>query len=94
MNTRAFAIHLYDLIMGGSFKKSIYELSYQFENDHFERVGMLRNLLDHASDTVPYYNEISMNSGLQEFPIVDKEKIRNNYDGFISTKFNKNHLIL
>lgn len=45
-------------------------------------------LLQHTTDTVSYYSSFSGKS-LTEFPVIDKTLIRNNYDAFLSSKFNE-----
>lgn len=54
----------------------------------------LRNILEHASKNVPYYNNIT-NISLENFPVIDKIVIRENFDKFQSKTHleEKNHTV-
>lgn len=52
----------------------------------------LGNLLQHAITTTKFYKDIKASS-LADFPVVDKNMIRNNQDDLISGKYDKSRLI-
>jgi len=51
----------------------------------------LKNILDHAIYTTPFYKSVSI-SDLKYFPIVDKSIIRSRFTEFLSKKFDKRDL--
>ena len=52
----------------------------------------LLELLTHAKKTVPFYKNITSNQ-LKDFPVVNKNDIRSNYDDFLSNDYSKSELI-
>ena len=54
---------------------------------------MLEKLLQHAVMTTSYYKNYKSNTNLSCFPVVSKSIIKENQDGFLSLKYNKNKLI-
>jgi len=52
----------------------------------------LSALLTHASDSTAYYSASQDSSDLQDFPVINKNVIRENYDQFISRDFDRNQL--
>lgn len=53
----------------------------------------LTKLLIHASDTVLYYKKFSNQESLVDFPVLNKEIIRQNLSLFLSNKYNSEDLI-
>ncbi|MEZ4811264.1 MAG: CoF synthetase [Allomuricauda sp.] len=52
-----------------------------------ERKTNLSKLLTHAVETTPFYQKFKTFPSLEDFPIIDKNLILNNYDDFKSTSF-------
>lgn len=47
----------------------------------------LEGILEHAHSTTTFYSEFDYSGGIQSFPIIDKNLIRNNTDAFLSNQF-------
>jgi len=87
---RNAAFWLLDLFKGGHVRKHYKEIQWVLENPQSERTKKikeqnLQNLLKHATRTVPYYQYIPENNfGLKDFPIIDKQTVRENFSNFRS----------
>ncbi len=80
------------------------ESQYWDVNKHEEyQMSQLKKLINHAYDTVPYYNRLFNNIGikpndikdfndLKKIPYLTKEIIQNNKDELISTRYKKSSL--
>lgn len=53
----------------------------------------LNNLLSHAVNTTKHYEKYKGYKSLNDFPVITKRDIKNDYEGFLSNKYNKNNLI-
>lgn len=53
----------------------------------------LKNLLDHAANTTDYYKQFKDYSNLNDFPVITKKKIKDNYNSFLSKNYKKDNLI-
>lgn len=82
----------FDALMGGRTKshyddiKNILE-NYGSEKSSRRRNQHLHNLLDHAVTTTDFYREFSGYATLQNFPIINKSIIRENYEAIQSDAF-------
>jgi len=47
--------------------------------------NILKSLIRHAVSTTGFYGDLSNDARLEQFPVVDKTLIRNQYDAFLST---------
>lgn len=47
----------------------------------------LKNVIQHAKQTVPFYRDNVKGDGLEHFPVINKDTIRENYEAFRSAKF-------
>lgn len=76
---------------------SFLEKSETWSRDKLEKYqrDQLEELLQHAVETVPYYENITLTDdpfrSLERFPIVDKEIIRNNREEFKSTAYDSDN---
>lgn len=52
----------------------------------------IENLINHAVSTVTFYKKNCYDLSFENFPIINKNIIRNNQDDFISESFNRNEL--
>lgn len=52
----------------------------------------LEQLLEHARNTVPYYQKINT-SELKDWPVMNKMQYKGNYEAFLSTEFERNALV-
>ena len=79
-----------DFLKGNPVLKNYKDIKYLNQNYGEERSIALRGtylktLLKHVSSTVPYYKNYETASCLQEFPVVNKVIIKENYEAFTST---------
>ena len=77
-----------------SFKKTeldtLYsENFYAFKNgtSYADTEEKLRRLMDHARKNTEFYKDIPEDAKLTDFPVVDKEVLRNNYDSILVKSF-------
>ncbi|NKI27099.1 phenylacetate--CoA ligase family protein [Arenibacter sp. 6A1] len=81
-----------DAIKGGKVTrhlKDIASLQRKFHDNGYSRVteGYLTNLITHATTSVPLYKNFTKDNVLQDFPVVDKAYIRDNFKLFESKEF-------
>lgn len=97
MNLRKKIFNLTDWVFKKSEIKNHLEdikSHYFFFNDpanELKRQVRLKNMLDYAKENVPFYANIEATE-LNQFPVINKSTIKENYDGFISKQFDKNRL--
>jgi len=89
---------LLDGVSGGTIRKAYQELKVFDETDSRSPIlaerqkSALKKLLQHAIATTKFYERIQ-NNCLSDFPIVDKNIIRNQQDDFISNKYDRDKLL-
>lgn len=81
-----------DFLKGTQIKSRTEELSFILENYQHPDSKKLRNLrleaiLKHVGMTVPYYKNFQGLNKLEDFPIVDKNLIRDNFNSFLSREY-------
>ncbi|MFV9550882.1 CoF synthetase [Algibacter sp. PT7-4] len=81
-----------DILKGGKVRSHYKDIRYILENYNTEaskkrRALHLKCLLKHAVETVPYYKENKGLNLVEDFPVVNKIYIRNNYKNFVSEKY-------
>lgn len=91
---RKFTFWSLDALKDGTIKKAYQELKMSDEGDsrseglvEHQRKA-LQMLLRHAINTTKFYKNTQSNS-LSDFPVVDKNIIRNRQDDFMSNRYNK-----
>lgn len=84
-NIRALAYWALDAAKGFPVRKKICLIKRQKENGYYNE-DKLRELLEHARQTVPFYKEIGSDR-LNDFPVVNKERMKGNYDLFRSEQY-------
>lgn len=67
------------------------EIQTFLESDRINE-NQLNRLLVHARITVPYYKKMDVNSGIRDFPVVNKSIIKSNIHIFLSDKYSKDKL--
>ncbi len=85
-----------DAAKGSPFAKHYREIASHFRETgatEFRCQKKLIELLTHATTTVPYYAGLTGRSKLEEFPVVSKSIIRENFNGLVSTAFGQNEQI-
>ena len=93
-------ITLGDKLMGSKYVKTILEWNAfdkmsEKELDEIQKKG-LKSIINHAFHTVPYYkeyfNNITTNVSIKDFPILTKELLREQKERLISNEFSENML--
>lgn len=85
-----------DALKGRKIKNHINEISF-INNNYYSKKAQeeiaknIDNLVKHAIQTTSFYKNITGNNGLQNFPVINKNVVRSNYEEFKSSLFhNKN----
>lgn len=83
---------LLDFLKGGKINKHYKEVKYGVEHPTSEvaksiQEKYLNKLLIHASNTTPFYTEYKGTEDLQDFPVIRKTIIQNNFEDFQSSTF-------
>ncbi|HLV61773.1 CoF synthetase [Galbibacter sp.] len=82
-----------DFLKGSQITKRVNDLAFILENYQDPksvnlRTFRLENLIKHATETVPFYMALGDVRALSDFPIINKNLIRDNFDTFRSSEFN------
>src|SRR5690606_22920615 len=82
-----------DFLKGSKIIKRVNDIAfilekYQDPESVNLRTSRLENLIKHATETVPFYMELENVRRLSDFPIINKNLIRDNFDAFRSSEFN------
>lgn len=97
MNARKIIFWLLDKFKGGSVSHHYREISSFFELDNQSREQYIKSnlekILHHAQRTTKYYHNNDAGKGVESFPVVNKNIIRDNSNDFLSSKFDKKSLI-
>ena len=88
---RYYSFWIIDFFKGGKIKRHFKDIQYIIENfdddeSKSRRENYLTQLLNHAVDTVPFYEAYKDFVSISDFPIVNKLVLREELDSFISTK--------
>lgn len=83
---------LADFLKGGTIKKYFKEIEYMIEHYHTEksiklRADHLNKLLHHATSTTPFYKSYKNNVSIENFPVIDKLTIINNFEQLKSESY-------
>lgn len=95
---RGAAFWSLDSVTGGVVKRAYRELRAFDAMDSQSgqlaehRQSALRKLLQHAVDTTEFYSDVRGKT-LDEFPVVDKNGLRERQESFMSSKYNKSELV-
>jgi phenylacetate-CoA ligase len=96
-NLRKSVFWATDIIKGSSVSNHLHEIQTSFEDfstrNHPYNKKKLHELLEHASQTTDYYAPYKNLHSLPEFPVINKDIIRNHFDAFKSETFDKNDLL-
>jgi len=85
-----------DFVRGGQVQNHMQELEQAFTNP--EQALALsqhraRELIEHACSTTAYYGQFQGARELSDFPILQKKTIREHYDDFLSSAFDRESLV-
>src|SRR5699024_5561295 len=84
-NIRSSVFWALDFLKGNKIKKNFKEI-YYYNNNQLFNVEQINRLLKHAVDSVPYYYDLVYRS-LNDFPIINKSIIVDNYSKFKSENY-------
>ena len=81
-----------DSIKGGYIRKQIKEIKYsvihpESSNSENLKKKYIDKLLIHATNSTPYYSSYKNFNSIQDFPVINKVIIQQNFDKFQSTKY-------
>ncbi|MDO5980415.1 CoF synthetase [Flavivirga spongiicola] len=81
-----------DFLKGGKMLRHFKEIKYIYENYHSDKSNTLRkqnldDLLSHAISTTPFYKSYKNYKSLQDFPVIDKSLIKDNFEKFKSESY-------
>ena len=89
---RKNAFWLIDSLLGNKVKNHLQEITSILENPNDEKSLKLKNknlkmLLEHASNTIPYYSNFKNIDNIESFKVLKKTDIIENFDAFKSKKY-------
>jgi phenylacetate-CoA ligase len=95
---RRKAFWVSDRIKGSSVKKHYEEISQSLENSNKQQriqdsENKLETLLNHAITTTGFYSELDKDSVLNDFPVVDKTQIKDQFESFLSSSYSVHECI-
>ena len=81
-----------DSLKGGCIRKQIKEIKYsvihpESSNSENLKKKYIDKLLIHATNSTPYYSSYKNFNSIQDFPVINKVIIQQNFDKFQSTKY-------
>ena len=81
-----------DALKGGKLMAHYRDIAQILENydtpeSQKRRATLLKQLLRHASDTTEFYGKYKNRENLEDFPVIDKSIIRDNFDAFQSSEY-------
>lgn len=89
---RSYGFWAIDSIKGKKIKNHYDEIT--LINEKFDsaeakllRTSYLSNLIDHATSTTPFYKEFSHLTNLEDFPVIKKTTVQNNFEEFKSQPY-------
>jgi phenylacetate-CoA ligase len=93
-NLRVWGFYMMDFLKGRKIKKHLWDIKMILDTKNEEESKKLcetylKNLLNHAIATTPFYKNINNQSGLEAFPVINKNTINANPDDFKSYPFRK-----
>lgn len=92
MNTRSTLFRLYDFVINrGAVMEYYEELSATVGKNEDRHEQKLSELMEYATRYAPYYSENNYDN-ITDFPVINKNIIRNNPEKFISSQVNQNSL--
>lgn len=91
-NIRSSFFWLHDHLKGGQIRKHFNEIRFLLNNYNSpvaikKRAGLLQDIIDHALLTTPFYQHLINRKSIQDFPVINKSLIKENFDKFRSESF-------
>src|SRR5690606_10757728 len=88
--SRRYAYWILDFLRGSKVRKHYNDIKYIIENNDKTvsiRKKYLDNILNHAINTTPFYKKYNNYSELSDFPIINKNIIKEHYKDFQSEEY-------
>lgn len=88
--SRRFAFFFIDFLKGSPIRKHLSDIRRNMENPkglNELREKRISDLLSHVIETVPFYESIPQYGKLSDFPVIDKNLIRDNFEQFRSSAY-------
>lgn len=85
-----------DSISQNSIMKQLKDIDELFSNETRREIVnkvRLESLLNHATNTTRYYSRYKGITDLNDFPIVNKKEMKNDYEGFLSNVYKEDNLV-
>src|SRR5699024_8140037 len=93
MNMRKIGFNIVDSLKGGAIKKHVNDISYKMANyTEVLNANDLNDILNHATTTTSYYKKYH-DKPFNDYPILNKESLKRNYNEILSTNYSKNELV-
>lgn len=81
-------------LKGSSFFENISFMDENYGNySSEEQKRAFKGFLNHAINTTSYYSDYNKYKTIEDCPVITKDIVKDNYDNFISKKYNKEDLI-
>ena len=89
---RRYSFWVLDFFKGGNLRKNLSDITFINENffhpiTEKKREVYLKNILSHSIKNLNFYNKLKVDSVLEDFPVINKNIIRDNFQDFQA----KNH---
>lgn len=87
-NLRLLFFKIFDNLTGNKKRENYLDIKQIIEkNDSSKTDDYLNKILQHATKTTSYYNEYSKNQNIKDFPVVNKNIIKDNFNLFQSKTY-------
>lgn len=93
MFQRSNIMHLIDLLKGGSLKRKFKTIDSFHYDGYRSNEKLLAEILKHAKTSVKYYSNIESKAEISDFPVINKNIIKDHYQDFFSNEFSLESLI-
>lgn len=92
-HVRFYAFWILDSLKGSCIKKEYTNISANLTNGNDDKRKRLEDMLNHVKSTVPFYQNNIQLSDIDDFPVVNKNIIKDDEENFISALSDKSTLI-
>lgn len=93
MNFRKLLFFAADFLKGNPIVRDLEDIRNQLSSAKPQALGQLELLLEHATSTTTFYRSFAGKTDVNNFPVIDKNLIRENLNDFLSSKTVKTELI-
>lgn len=90
MKTKELIFWGLDLFQGGKIRKDYKNIESIITKKNTSTCNLaLERILHHSIQTVPYYKGFALSTPIDNFPVVNKNIIKNNWNNFLSSSYDK-----